>query len=271
MNRKQFTTETVYDGYMRVNSCGHQWLGDRDYHTVREFGRVDYSIHYVNHGEGQCLIDGRICSVPTGSLILHFPGIPQDYTFKKEDDSQILWAHFSGTACGVLDSIRRGQPVIVKLQDREQFESIFWKMIHAHNNRLTQGEILRDCYMTVLLALMTQPIPEHSGPQQQKNNEKLDQVISIMHLHFQNPIKIQDYADFCHLSEDRFIRAFKAYTGVPPYRYQLNIRIQRAVELLENTGITVSQCSQAVGFSDCAYFCRIFKKITGHPPSYYRG
>jgi len=265
-----FTTETVHPGYMRVNSCGHQWLGDRDYHTVREIGRIDYSVHYVNHGKGSCMINGRDTEVPKGSLMLHFPGVVQDYAFKMADDSQILWAHFSGSACEILDVFRSTQPVIVKIRDTDQFEAVFWNMITAHNNRLTYGQQLRDSYMPVLLALMTQPSPEENGVSSQRKNEKLDQVISIMNLHYQEPIQIDAYAEFCHLSVDRFIRAFKAYTGMPPYRYQLNIRIQKAVDLLENTGINVSQCSEAVGFSDCAYFCRIFKKFTGHPPSYYR-
>lgn len=270
MPKLEFTTEKVHDGYMKVNSCGHQWLGDRDYHTVREQGRVDYSIHYVNHGEGACLIRGKVHTVPQGSLLLHHPGVRQDYAFKKEADAQILWAHFSGSFCAVLDAFSKDQPVILSIRDTQQFESVFRKMIAAHNERLRYGEQLRDCYMPVLLALMTQPTAQERPRAVQKKSEKLDQVISIMHTQFHKPIQIQEYAAFCHLSEDRFIRAFKAYTGLPPYRFQLNVRIQRAVEMLENTAMSVAQCSEAVGFADCAYFCRVFKKFTGHPPSYYR-
>ena len=39
-----FSSERVYDGYLAVNSCGKQWLTDRDYDTVRKNGRIDYSI-----------------------------------------------------------------------------------------------------------------------------------------------------------------------------------------------------------------------------------
>lgn len=267
MGQLTFTTEKVFDGYMKVNSCGQQWLGDQDYTTVREQGRVDYSINYVNQGEGTYILNGQSYPIPEGSLILHFPNVRQHYSFKKESNSQILWAHFSGTACNILTPPDPMTPVIIPIRDRAQFEAIFEKMIAAHHNRLAVGEQLCDSYMPVLLALMTQPpAPLSAGVR----NQQLEQVISLMHIHCNKPIDIEAYAKLCHLSVDRFIRTFTAAVGVPPYRYQLKIRIQRAVEMLESTSATVSECAEAVGFSDCAYFCRIFKKFTGHRPSFYR-
>ena len=55
----RFTTEKEHSGYMKVNSCGQQWLGDRDYNTIREKGRVDYSIHYIAEGQGYYESEGK--------------------------------------------------------------------------------------------------------------------------------------------------------------------------------------------------------------------
>ena len=263
------STEKVYSGYMTVNSCGQQWLGDRDYNTIRENGRVDYSIQYILQGKGTCNFWGKNYPIPEGSLVLYFPGVRQHYSFKKEDNTQILWSHFSGTACDVLSHLPADKPVVLPVRDRKQFEYVFEKMIVAHYNRLTVGEPLRDSYMPVLLALITQPTVTANREKTVRRNEQLEQVLSLMHLEFHKPINLRAYAAMCHLSEDRFIRSFKAYTGIPPYRYQLKIRIERAVEILENSSLSVAQCGEAVGFHDNAYFCRIFKKFTGHPPSFY--
>ena len=264
----KFTTEKVHDGYMRVNSCGLQSLGDRDYNTVREKGRVDFSIHYVSRGQGGCYVNGQKVLIPAGSLVLHFPGVAHHYFFKKEDDSQILWAHFSGSACQVLQELPGDRPVVQAVGDRKQFESVFGKMIAAYNNRLTAGQLLCDAYMPVLLALLVQT--DSASLPSRTRDPRLEDVITRMQVNLNKPIDIRAYAQLCHLSEDRFIRAFKDYTGLPPYRYQLKMRITRAVEMLENTGISVAECGETVGFADNAYFCRIFKKFTGHPPSYYR-
>lgn len=271
MTVKKFTTDRAHDGYMKVNSCGQQWLGDRDYTTIREAGRSDYSVYYISQGRCSYVWGGKSFYVPEGSLLMYFPGIRQQYAFQKSDNAIMLWSHFSGSACELLSSLRSDAPVVLSIRDPKQFLHIFERMIAAHYNRLTQGDLLCDSYMPVLIALMLQ----HSNSQEEqkavRGNKQIERVLSQMHVEFNRPIDIKAYAEMCHLSEDRFIRMFKAQMGMPPYRYQLKIRIQRAVEMLENTNISVGACAEAVGFHDNAYFCRIFKKFTGHPPSFYKG
>ncbi len=266
----KFTTEKEYPGYSKVNSCGQQWLGERDYNTVRENGRIDYSIHYIASGKGYCETGGKHFTIDAGSLVLYFPKVKHHYFFRKEDQAQMLWSHFSGSACNCLEHLRSEKPVIIKISDRKQFELIFEKMINAHYNRLTVGDMLCDSYMPVLLALLCQQSQNAGAKSKLGGDEQMQKVLSCMHTEFNKPINIQKYAEMCYLSEDRFIRMFKKRIGIPPYRYQLKIRIQRAVEMLENSAITVAQCGEAVGFHDNAYFCRIFKKFTGHPPSFYQ-
>ncbi len=266
----KITTEKEYDGYTKVNSCGMQWLGDRDYNTLREKGRVDYSIYYISKGQGYYEYGGKNYTVPEGCIMLYFPKICHHYFFKKEDKAEMCWAHFSGKVCSVLDNLKADCPVVVKIKDRKQFKSIFNKMIAAHYNRLTNGDMLCDSYMPVLLALIAQSNVTENGEKRSQANEQLEKVLSRMHVDFNSPINIKDYADMCHLSEDRFIKMFKSRMGIPPYRYQLRIRIERAAEMLENSSVTVAEVGEAVGFADNAYFCRIFKKFTGHPPSFYK-
>lgn len=267
---RKYTTEKIHDGYMRVNSCGRQWLGDRDYITIRENGRVDYSVYYIAQGTGYYSVEGKSFSVPEGSLLLYAPGVRHHYAFKKEDNTQMLWSHFSGSCCSCLDALPSDAPVVIPIHDKKQFFYIFEQMIHAHYHRRTVGQTLCDSYMPVLLALMLQHTLPENTMLPQSADRPLEKVLSRMHVEFNKPIDIRSYAAMCHLSEDRFIRLFKAHMGMPPYRYQLNIRIQRAVEMLENSAASVSECGEAVGFHDNAYFCRIFKKFTGHPPSFYR-
>lgn len=267
---RKYSTEKVFSGYMKVNSCGQQWLGDRDHHTLRENGRVDYTIYYVAQGQIYYESKGRSFNAPAGSLVLYFPGVKHNYWFKKEDNTQMLWSHFSGTACECLSPMQSDVPVVLAISDTKQFMRIFERMITAYYNREVFGERLCDSYMPVLLALMTLHTDPNGIQKTGPANPQLEMVLSRMHVGFNKPIDIQEYARMCHLSEDRFIRLFKAHTGMPPYRYQLKIRIRRAVEMLETSAISVSECAEAVGFHDHAYFCRIFKKFTGHPPSFYK-
>ena len=49
-----------------------------------------------------------------------------------------------------------------------------------------------------------------------------------------------------------------------------DVRLQRAGELLENTGMNLSQIADALGYADAANFTRAFKRWTGVSPSHYR-
>ncbi len=265
-----FSSQRVYDGYLAVNSCGKQYLADQDYDTLRFEGRVDFSINYIAKGVGYCETDGKILPIKEGSLVLFFPGVKQHYLFKKDDSAVQMWAHFSGTACGLLESFRSEKSVIVEIKDRKQFESAFEKMILSHYKKLPFSSSVCEGYMTVLLSLLAQSNLQNAETNTRVSNENLEKVLSRMHVDYNKPIDIKEYAGICCVSQDHFIRIFKSYTGLTPYNYQLRIRINRAVEMLENTPISVSQCAETVGFHDNAYFSKVFKRFTGHSPSYYK-
>lgn len=264
-----FSSEKTFDGNLRVNSCGKQWLTDKNYRTVRPDGRIDYSVYYIAKGAGYYEHGGKIFKVPAGSLLLYMPECRQDYFFKKEDGALMLWAHFSGRACALLGDLFDENVSTLSVKDTKAFESTFDKMILTHYKNESYSPLMTEGYMTVLLAHIAQSTTEGRS-KARPGNENIEKVLSLMHLDYNRPIDIKKYADICCVSEERFIRMFKEYTGLPPYRYQLKVRIDRAKEALENTTITVGQCADMVGFSDSAYFCRIFKKFTGYPPSHYK-
>ena len=270
MSSINFSTEQNYDGYLKVNSCGKQQLSERDCDILRPNGRIDYSIYYIAQGKYYCNLDNQICEALEGSAVLYFPGVRQQYTYKGKDNTVMLWSHFSGTACQMLDTLKYSSGVIIPLSDRRQFEFVFEKMILAHYSNSKFSASVSEGYMNVLLALIAQSNEINKGIIGKPRNEKMELVLSHINIYYNHPVDIRKYADMCGVGEDHFIRIFKAYTGLTPYHYQLKIRMDRAKELLESTSITISECCEAVGFHDAAYFSRIFKKMTGHSPSYYK-
>ena len=65
-------------------------------------------------------------------------------------------------------------------------------------------------------------------------------------------------------------RQFTAYVGVPPYRYLIELRIERARQLLRETELTVTQICHRVGFNSLSHFTTTFRQHTGLSPSAYR-
>ena len=62
-------------------------------------------------------------------------------------------------------------------------------------------------------------------------------------------------------------RAFAKYFGMSPKQYLIQLRMNRALELLTESELSVKEISSACGFTDEKYFSRAFKKKYGYPPS----
>ncbi len=262
------SSEKSSDDFLILNNCGEQYLNDRDYSTLRQNGRIDYSLYYIAQGKGYYEDCDTIKEIPTGSILLYSPNVPQHYFFKKQDSTVLLWCHFTGKLCEKLNNIQNAtQPITII--NKKEFEYVFRNMISANNIKEPQYEIATTGYMTVLLSFVLKNIKNDNSKLIKSKHRVIEAVINDMYLNYRNPIDLNVYAEKCCVSKSRFMHIFKEHTGVSPYHFQLNIRIERAIELLQFGNISVSECAFNVGFNDCSYFCRIFKKKTGHTPKQY--
>src|SRR5438552_4780342 len=67
-------------------------------------------------------------------------------------------------------------------------------------------------------------------------------------------------------SESHFARSFKDAFGVPPHRYLLTRRIERAAALLRDTDLPITDIAFETGWNSLGTFGRIFRDITGESP-----
>lgn len=95
---------------------------------------------------------------------------------------------------------------------------------------------------------------------------------ALLHInaHLDQSLCNRDLATLCHMSEDYFIRRFRAAVGVTPARYIVQRRIARATELLLTTDWGIERIAEAMGFCDRHYFTRTFTRTTGRTPGAFR-
>ena len=72
------------------------------------------------------------------------------------------------------------------------------------------------------------------------------------------------------VSEAHFARSFKRAFGVPPHRYLLTRRIERATTLLRDTDLPITEIAFQTGWESLGTFGRTFRDITGENPSVIR-
>lgn len=68
------------------------------------------------------------------------------------------------------------------------------------------------------------------------------------------------------VSEAHFARSFKQAFGVPPHRYLLTRRIERATALLRDTELSITEIALQTGWESLGTFGRIFRDVTGDSP-----
>ena len=78
---------------------------------------------------------------------------------------------------------------------------------------------------------------------------------------------VQRLAQVSDVSEAHFARSFKQAFGVPPHRYLLTRRIERATALLRDSDLAITEIAFQTGWESLGTFGRTFRDITGESPS----
>ena len=77
-------------------------------------------------------------------------------------------------------------------------------------------------------------------------------------------------ANLASLSKAHFSRAFRHALGLPPMKYVVRRRVERAKLMMSSTTQPLSDIALACGFSDQAHFSKLFRHCVGIPPGHWR-
>ena len=95
-------------------------------------------------------------------------------------------------------------------------------------------------------------------------------VSAYIEKHIADSITVRALARFVYLSSCCFYRAFKRSFGIPPHRYLVQQRIERAKTLLASSAWSITEIGLALGFSQTSSFSAAFRNVTGITPTEYR-
>ena len=99
---------------------------------------------------------------------------------------------------------------------------------------------------------------------------RLKQVRDYIDENLHRDLRLKDLAALTGLSVFHFARSFRESSGLTPYHYIVQRRVDRAKSLLLQPEWTIEQVASAAGFSGGSQFSRIFRQTTGVTPSTWR-
>jgi AraC family transcriptional regulator len=95
-------------------------------------------------------------------------------------------------------------------------------------------------------------------------------VREFIEAHLAEEVALAALAGLVDLSLFHFARAFTRSFGMPPHRYHMARRIDRARSLLQNPALSATEIGIQMGFREMSSFTRAFRRFTGLTPTEYR-
>ena len=97
-----------------------------------------------------------------------------------------------------------------------------------------------------------------------------NQMSHVMEANFGYNLKIEDYAQLCHMSLSTFKRSFKQFYKATPAAWLKQRKLDLSLHCLLTSDLAISQISFECGFKDTSHFIRVFKEKYKATPHQYR-
>lgn len=98
------------------------------------------------------------------------------------------------------------------------------------------------------------------------SNAKLLAAIAFMEAYLETPVSLHDLAGSVNLSERQLERLFRTHLGKTPSRYYLELRLNRARQLLTQTSMPILQIAVACGFTSASHFAKCYRQQFDRAP-----
>lgn len=250
----------------------------------------EYELNLLMHGKRQLLLGNRSYIIEEGTLVL-------------VDSNRI---HMTNAVEGDPDAYYERIILYIGKEKVEKYDSIFpeleigrffqqydgvyvlspeerqrtMQMFDAVKQELESGQEKSQTLidLTIIRFFINfwrskRPVAHMAGEQDRQKKTKSSvahDVSEYIMAHFCEQIRLEDLAERFSISESYLSRSFKDIIGIGIAEYINILRIRKAQELLEDSGLSIAEIAQAVGFESASYFGRVFQKHLAIPPSRYR-
>ena len=238
-----------------------------------EKGRIlrEYQLVYVSRGRGAFESEsGGQARIEAGTVWMLFPGEWHRYRPLKRKGWDESWIGFDGSYAREL--VTRFFPVTKPVLHVGHSEELLGCM----RSVVDLMESATPGYQQIMAAKTVEALARVRALSRQSSVivRRLEQRLRTARLHLlqhsDEDVDLETLARRSGMSYSRFRSAFKKSTGSSPRQYHLEIRINKARNLLNQTDLLIEEIADRSGFSSVYYFSRCFKARTGLSPSAYR-
>ena len=246
----------------------HWHEGMRSMHLHED--RVE--LNFILSGNGTHVVDGELCNTQAGDVLIHNSGV-------LHDENLIIDAQINAWCIAVTNLKLPGRPVNelvpknfsprIPCQSVAEQLAQLYPMIHHYAQKKNGYHIANSLARAVVL-IVEEVIRTSSIAISKENNFVVEKIRRYIQEHYAENFNIKELAGMLNANEYYLSHVFKRITHYSPQQYILRRRIGKAQCLLIYTSLSLTEIAVQVGYDDSNYFSRVFKKVIGISPNFYR-
>lgn len=273
---KQWGTYVTTVGYSKVNPHAHypNQKHPKSHLLTWNRGRIlnDYYVIYISKGKGVFGSEqtGSV-ELEAGTCFFLYPGVLHRYKPDPNFGWEEYWIGFNGYYIEQLMATRFFDPEepFVYLGMNKDVLILFRKIIEEVQASLV-GYHQQIAGLALQILGIVHSIAHHHEHLDNPAAKLIAKAKFIIQESFENNLDMVKLASELPMGYSRFRKTFKLMTGESPNQYHLNLRLERAKNLLLTTSLNITEIAHQTGFESVYYFSRLFKKKNGKSPLSYR-
>ena len=195
---------------------------------------------------------------------------------KRQWDELLQYVSLEDT--GIDSSVRQANlnaQGIIHLNSEELMyvDALLQDMAREQKEQDINLEYAKSAYLQLILVKLSRVQSERNEKIRHHSNQKRDMIYdALMYIeeHLDEKIDFSSLAEKSFMSPSYFRSIFKDVTGLTPVEYLNRMRIVKSLEYLELDKSTIADAAAKVGIFDSNYFSRMFKKVMGYSPKYFK-
>lgn len=232
-----------------------------------------FQLFYIQRGHSQVEIEGRRHTIEQASLQVVPPLCVHGFQFPEDIEGYVLTlaAPLVARFEAELGPNLSGADCYPVGESRPYIDTLFTALLEEYEgNEPLRDLLLQSLVSTLMIWISRRRQRWDASRGAERGNDYLAGFIKLVERHYLEHLTVEDYAHRVGVSSSHLNSLCRQLAGQSALQVIHQRLLLEAKRELIYTGITVSQLSDKLGFSDPTYFSRFFKRLTGQSPNAFR-
>ncbi len=235
---------------------------------------TDYDLWLAVAGQGRFVLEQQSYPIRPGTLFWLRPGDSGVATQDATDPLTVVYVHFDFFRAGSDEPVAMAADVLpgrhIPLRDWTRIEMALARVVRIQQLPAPLAAVEARLLLHQAILEAYRQDATNRGAAHVQPDPRIASVLTRLHRQPAERLTLAQAAALADLSTDHFSRLFSLQTGTSFRRYAIDVRLERARHLVEETTLAIGEIALVMGYDDVFLFSRQFKARYGVAPTHLR-